>query len=120
MSVSAPFLPTGPVQAIAVTVAASTAVQTTSSSGFTTSSGNNAVLTNVGSVPVQVGWGSSAAVAQALCASFVATGAATGSANTFILLPNSQVTISVGPGSFYSTICASGTATLYVQPGDGI
>jgi hypothetical protein len=117
MAINAAFAPTSAIFSIAGTTSASTAVQLqTPAPG----SSPQLCITNTGTVAIMVGWGPSAAVAQANANAVPATGSNSGDPRTFVVAPSLQVTITYQPGSFVSVVCASTTATVYLQAGDGL
>lgn len=105
------FKATGNTIAIAVTVAASTAVQAPSFSGEVGST--NFILTNASAQPVFVAIGT----ASTLAAVIPVPGTPQWG---YWLGPNAQVSITGWPSMWFSTIAPATTSTVYVTPGDGL
>jgi len=110
MSVSAPFSPMGNTVTFTANVAAPNAVQANS----TTPGANNYEFVNLGNVVVHVGAGTSNATA---VANALIPGA--NSAPSIPLAPGATLVWSFGPNFFFTGITSSGTAVVYVTPGDG-
>lgn len=71
-------------------------------------------LVNSGTVTVFLGFGTTSAEATSN------TTVVTSSGNAIPLLSNAVEIITFQPNAYFSAITASGTATVYVTPGDGI
>jgi hypothetical protein len=110
MSVSAPFAPCGNTVAIAVTTTASAPVQVLSN----TLGGNQYRIINSGTVTVILGYGMTSA--QAASGAFTP---ATTQNNCLPLLPGTDEIITFVPNAYFSGNATTGTATLYITPGDG-
>ena len=117
MAINAAFAPTSAVYSIAGTTSASTGLQLqTPGPGASP----QLCITNTGTVAIMVGWGPSAAVAQANANAVPATGANSSDPRTFVVAAGMQVVVTYQAGSFVSLVCASTTATVYLQAGDGL
>ncbi|HEX8106710.1 MAG TPA: hypothetical protein VF516_03230 [Kofleriaceae bacterium] len=90
---------------------APTPVQCVSNSGLRTP---QYVLTNLGTVPVWIGWGLS--TGEATANAVIPTSTAT---YGMWLMPGNQSTISGPPDAFFTGITSSSTAVVYVTPGYG-
>lgn len=112
MSVSAAFSPMGNTIVIAASTTAPNAAQAIS----TTIGGNNYRLINSGNVTVFLGVGGNAATANAN-ATVLTSG---NSAPTVPILSGTDEILSFMPNAWFTGITASGNATVYVTPGDGI
>lgn len=110
MSVSAPFTKTGNTVAFTANVAAPAAVQCLSS----TLGGNQYRIINSGIVTVFLGYGTSASAAANNCA------VVTGTGPSVPLLAGTDEILTFVPNAYFTGITASGTATIYVTPGDGV
>lgn len=103
------FAPKGPQVTVAVTTAASTAVQVPGFGGEPAN--NNVIVSNITSQGCFLSYGPTAAIAQA---------AAT-AGNPVVWLPgNSTQTFGFGPRMWFSTIAPATTTTVYLTPGDGM
>jgi len=111
MAVSAPFSPCGNTVVISATTTASSAVQVPSS----TLGGNQYRIINSGSVVVILGYGPTSALANAGAATIPSST----QANCLPLLPGTDEIITFAPNAYFSANCTTGTATLYITPGDG-
>jgi len=89
---------------------APTAVQAVSS----TLGGNQYRIINPGSVTVFLGYGSTAADANTNATVVTTSGAA------IPLLPGTDEILSFVPNAYFTGITVSGTANVYVTPGDGL
>jgi len=89
---------------------APTAVQCAS----TTLGGNQYRIINAGSVTVFLGYGTTASDA-ANNAVVVST-----TAPAFPLLPNTDEILTFVPNAYFTGVTSSGTATIYITPGDGL
>lgn len=110
MSVSGAFAPTGNTVNFLGNTSAPTAVQCSSNSGST-----QYEVVNTGNVAVFMGVGATATAA--------GTHAAIPGANSspaIALLPTSQKVFTFNANVYFTGITASGTANVYVTPGDGI
>ena len=104
------FTKTGNTITFAADVTAPTPVQCLS----TTLGGNQYRIINNGTVTVFLGYGSSAANA---------TNSAvlvTSSQSSFPLLPSTDEILTFVPNAYFTGITASGAATIYITPGDGL
>jgi hypothetical protein len=110
MSVSAAFTKTGNTVAFIASTSAPTPVQCVSS----TLGGNQYRVINSGSVTVFLGYGKEAADATSAASVITTTGTA------FPLLPGTDEILSFVPNAYFTGITSSGTATVYVTPGDGM
>ena len=104
------FTKTGNTVAFTANVAAPTAVQCLS----TTLGGNQYRIINSGTVTVFLGYGTSASDAGNNCAVVTTTGP------SFPLLAGTDEILTFVPNSYFTGITSSGTATIYVTPGDGM
>ena len=109
MSLNA-FTKTGNTIAFTANVAAPTAVQCLS----TTLGGNQYRIINSGSVVVFLGYGSSATDAANNCAVVTTTGP------SFPLLAGTDEILTFVPNAYFTGSTASGNATVYISPGDGM
>jgi hypothetical protein len=89
---------------------APTAVQCAS----TTLGGNQYRIINAGSVTVFLGYGTTASDA-ANNAVVVSN-----TAPAFPLLPNTDEILTFVPNAYFTGVTSSGTATIYITPGDGL
>ena len=104
------FSKTGNTITFTANVAAPTPVQCLS----TTLGGNQYRIINNGTVTVFLGYGST---------STNATGNAvvvTSSQNSLPLLPSTDEILTFVPNAYFTGITSSGTATIYITPGDGL
>jgi hypothetical protein len=104
------FTKTGNTIAFVANVAAPTAVQCTS----TTLGGNQYRIINASSVTVFLGYGTSSSDASNNAVVITTTGLA------FPLLAGTDEILSFVPNAFFTGITASGTANVYITPGDGM
>ena len=109
MSVSAPFTPSGNTVTFMAATSAPTAIQAVSS----TIGGNQYRIVNSGSVLVFLGIGKDATSAAANAAVVSTTGQA------IPLLAGTDEIITFPPNAWFTGITSSGTASIYVTPGDG-
>ena len=109
MSVSAPFTPSGNTVAFVAATSPPTAVQALS----TTLGGNQYRILNSGSVTVFLGMGTSASSAVSNAAVVTTTGQA------IPLLAGTDEIITFPPNAYFTGITSSGTANVYITPGDG-
>ena len=112
MSVSAAFSPMGNTVVIAAANVAPSAVQANS----LTIGGNNYRLINAGNVTVFLGVGGSAATANSNAVVLTSGNAAF----TVPLLSGTDEILSFVPNAWFTGITASGSANVFVTPGDGI
>lgn len=80
----------------------------------TTLGGNQYRIINPGSVTVFLGYGATAADASA------AATVVTSSGGALPLLPGTDEILSFVPNAYFTGITVSGTANVYVTPGDGL
>lgn len=92
------------------TTTAPAAVQAVS----TTLGGNQYRIVNPGSVTVFLGYGSTAAEANTNATVVTSSGAA------LPLLPGTDEILSFVPNAYFTGITVSGSANVYVTPGDGL
>lgn len=104
------FTKTGNTVAFTANVAAPTAVQAIS----TTIGGNQYRIINSGTVTVFLGYGTTAASANTNATVVTTTSPA------FPLLPGTDEILTFVPNAYFTGITASGAATIYVTPGDGL
>lgn len=115
MSVGVPFSPKGPTVTFVGATTAPLSVQCLSTDNV----GNQQyILTNIGSNPVFVGWGANDAIAKqnAVIPTIAVAGA---SANGYMLLNASQVTITAAPNQFFTGTSTTSTSQVFVTPGYG-
>ena len=110
MSVSAPFSPCGNTVVISATTTATTPVQVTSS----TLGGNQYRIINSGNVVVFLGYGSTSTEAANNAVIL------TSSQPAFPLLPGTDEILTFVPNAYFTGITASGNASVYISPGDGM
>lgn len=104
------FTKTGNTVAFIAATSAPTPVQAIS----TTLGGNQYRILNNGTVTVFLGVGDTAANATTNTAVVTTTG------TSIPLLPGTDEILSFLPNGYFTGITSSGTATIYVTPGDGI
>jgi hypothetical protein len=104
------FTKTGNTVVFAASTAAPTPVQCVSS----TLGGNQYRIINSGTVTVFLGFGNSAANATA-SALVVST-----TAPSFPLLPGTDEILTFVPNAYFTGITSSGSANVYITPGDGM
>jgi hypothetical protein len=80
----------------------------------TTLGGNQYRIVNPGSVTVFLGYGATAADANASATVVTSSGGA------LPLLPGTDEILSFVPNAYFTGITVSGTANVYVTPGDGL
>ena len=97
-----------------VTFMASTSAPTPIQCSSTTLGGNQYRVINSGTVTVFLGYGDTAANATA-SAVVVST-----TAPSFPLLPGTDEILTFVPNAYFTGITSSGTASVYITPGDGI
>ena len=110
MSVSAAFTKTGNTVAFIAATTAPSAVQAVS----TTLGGNQYRIINSGTVTVFLGYGPDATGANSNATVVTTTGTA------IPLLPGTDEILSFVPNAYFTGITSSGSATVYVVPGDGL
>ena len=103
------FTPTGNTVTFTANVAAPTPVQCVSS----TLGGNQYRIINAGTYTVFLGYGDTSANATAKAATITTTG------NSLPLLAGTDEILSFVPNAYFTGVTASGTAVIYVTPGDG-
>ena len=104
------FTKTGNTVAFTANVTAPTAVQAIS----ITLGGNQYRIINSGTVTVFLGYGTSASDASNNAAIVTTTGP------SFPLLPGTDEILTFVPNAYFTGTTSSGTATIYVTPGDGM
>ena len=104
------FTKTGNTITFTANVAAATPVQCLS----TTLGGNQYRVINTGTITVFLGYGSTSA--EAANNAVVVTSSQT----AFPLLPSTDEILTFVPNAYFTAISASGTATIYITPGDGL
>ena len=109
MSVSAPFCPSGNTVVFTANTSAPTPVQALS----TTLGGNQYRIVNAGSVVVFMGVGTSSANATANAVVVSSTQA------SIPLLAGTDEIITFPPNAWFTGITSTGTANVYITPGDG-
>ena len=109
MAVSAPFTPTGNTVTFTAATSAPTAVQCPS----TTLGGNQYRIVNAGTVVAFLGVGTTAA--NALSNAVVVTT----TAPCIPMLPGTDEIITFVPNAYFTAITSTGTAAVYITPGDG-
>ena len=80
----------------------------------TTIGGNQYRIINAGNVTVFLGYGTTAANATASAAEVTTTGEA------FPLLSGTDEILTFVPNAYFTGITATGNATIYITPGDGL
>jgi len=80
----------------------------------TTIGGNQYRIINAGTITVFLGYGTTAAAANS-SAQVVSS-----SQEAFPLLPNTDEILTFVPNAYFTGITASGNATVYITPGDGL
>lgn len=104
------FTKTGNTVTFTANITAPTAVQCAS----TTLGGNQYRIINAGNVVVFLGYGTTAAIANT-AASVVTT-----TSEAFPLLPYTDEILTFVPNAYFTGVTASGTAVVYITPGDGL
>ena len=110
MSVNAPFCPSGNTVAFTAATSVPTPVQAVSS----TLGGNQYRILNSGSVTVFMGIGTTSAQAGNSAAAVTSTG------NSIPLLAGTDEILTFVPNAYFTGVTASGNATIYITPGDGM
>jgi hypothetical protein len=93
---------------------ASTSAPTPVQAISTTLGGNQYRILNAGSVVVFLGFGVNAAAATSTAAVVTSSGQA------IPLLPGTDEILTFQPNAYFTGVTASGTATIYITPGDGL
>lgn len=104
------FTKTGNTVTFLAASTAPTAVQCAS----TTLGGNQYRIINAGTVTVFLGYGTTASEASNNAVQV------TSSQTAFPLLPNTDEILTFVPNAYFTGVTASGTATVYITPGDGL
>ena len=104
------FTRTGNTVAFTANVAAPTPVQCPS----TTLGGNQYRIINTGTVVVFLGYGTTSSDASNNATVITTTGL------SLPLLPSTDEILSFVPNAYFTAITASGTASIYITPGDGL
>ena len=104
------FTKLGNTVAFLANTAAPTAVQAVS----TTLGGNQYRIINAGSVTVFLGYGTTSSDASNNAAVITSTGL------SYPLLAGTDEILTFQPNAYFTGITSSGTATIYVTPGDGM
>jgi len=104
------FTKTGNTVTFTANVAAATPVQCLS----TTLGGNQYRVINTGTITVFLGYGTTSA--EATNNAVVVTSSQT----SFPLLPSTDEILTFVPNAYFTAISSSGTATIYITPGDGL
>ena len=104
------FTKTGNTVAFLAATTAPAAVQCAS----TTLGGNQYRIINAGSVTVFLGYGTTASEARNNAVQV------TSSQTAFPLLPSTDEILTFVPNAYFTGVTASGTATVYITPGDGL
>lgn len=110
-----PFTPMGKTYLIPADASAPTGVQVPADSPFENKSGGSFRIFNSSAVIVHVGWGGTAAQAQA---NSVAAVAGTPQ-NSVVIAPGAVEVLGFADGSFFSGISAS-AASVYITAGEGV
>jgi hypothetical protein len=97
-----------------VTFTAATSAPTPVQCASTTLGGNQYRIINAGTVTVFLGYGSTSNAATNNAVQV------TSSQESFPLLPNTDEILTFVPNAYFTGITASGTAVIYVTPGDGL
>ena len=104
------FTKTGNTVTFTAAVSAPTPVQVTN----TTIGGNQYRIINSGTGVVFLGYGTTAADATTAAANVISSGAA------FPLLPSTDEILTFVPNAYFTGITLTGTAQIYITPGDGV
>ena len=97
-----------------VTFTASTSAPTPVQCSSTTLGGNQYRIINAGIVTVFLGYGATSSEATNNAVQVTSSEAA------FPLLPNTDEILTFVPNAYFTGVTASGTATIYITPGDGL
>lgn len=111
MSVSAAFTPTGNTVTFTAATTAPTPVQAVSGTG---AGGNQYRIINAGTGMVFLGYGTTAAIASNNAV------AVTSSQASIPLLPSTDEILTFVPNAYFTGITTTGTANVYIIPGDGM
>ena len=109
MSVNAPFTASGNTVTFTANTSAPSAVQASS----TTLGGTQYRVVNAGTVVAFLGVGQTQSAAQTNAVVVSTT------ANSLPMLPGTDEIITFTPNAWFTAITSSGTATIYITPGDG-
>jgi hypothetical protein len=104
------FTKTGNTVVFTAATTAPTPVQCAS----TTIGGNQYRIINAGQVTVFLGYGTTAAIANNSAVQV------TSSQEAFPLLPNTDEILTFVPNAYFTGVTTSGTAVVYITPGDGL
>lgn len=96
-----------------VTFTAATSAPTAVQAASTTLGGNQYRVINSGNVTVFLGYGTTASDAANAAVVITSSGTA------LPLLPGTDEILSFVPGAYFTGITSSGTASIYITPGDG-
>lgn len=97
-----------------VTFVANTSAPTPVQCLSTTLGGNQYRVINTGTITVFLGYGTTSA--EAANNAVVVTSSQT----SFPLLPSTDEILTFVPNAYFTAISSSGTATIYITPGDGL
>lgn len=97
-----------------VTFVANTSAPTPVQCLSTTLGGNQYRVINTGTITVFLGYGTTSA--EATNNAVVVTSSQT----SFPLLPSTDEILTFVPNAYFTAISSSGTATIYITPGDGL
>jgi hypothetical protein len=97
-----------------ITFVANTSAPTPVQCASTTLGGNQYRVINTGTVTVFLGYGQDAANAT------TNANVVTSSGPSFPLLPSTDEILTFVPNAYFTGITSSGTATIYITPGDGL
>ena len=97
-----------------ITFVANTSAPTPVQCASTTLGGNQYRVINTGTVTVFLGYGQDAANAT------TNANVVTSSSPSFPLLPSTDEILTFVPNAYFTGITSSGTATIYITPGDGL
>ena len=97
-----------------VTFTADTVAPTPVQCSSTTLGGNQYRVINTGTVTVFMGYGATASDATNNTSIITTTGP------SFPILPNTDEILTFVPNAYFTGITSSGTATIYITPGDGL
>ena len=97
-----------------ITFLAATSAPTPVQCGSSTLGGNQYRILNTGNVIVFLGFGSSSSEAANNAV------VVTSSQNSLPLLPGTNEVLTFVPNAYFTGITASGNATIYISPGDGM
>ena len=97
-----------------ITFTAATTAPTPVQCPSTTLGGNQYRIINSGTVVVFLGYGTTSSEASNNATVITTTGL------SLPLLPNTDEILSFVPNAYFTAITASGTASIYITPGDGL